>query len=134
MLPSENDLPVNKQFKRVLSAALKRRSSMDSLDGTKAHVFVTFFDPWFKGLEFLADGEKAVVHDHVTELVQQVVDSDLNEEDKNSATNDPPCKKKALDILLGDEDTPESNEEIGKQEVLQYLAEKPSPRNTQQLL
>ncbi len=38
------------------------------------------------------------------------------------------------DILLGDEDTPESNEELGKQEVLQYLAEKPSPRSTQPLL
>ena len=49
---------------------------------------------WFKGLTFLADGAKAVVQDHVTELVQQVVGSDLNEENKNSATSDPPCKKR----------------------------------------
>ena len=41
-------------------------------------------------------------------------------------------KKHALDILLGDEDTQESNEETVKNELLQYLADK--PRDTQQLL
>ena len=43
---------------------------MDSLDGTEARFFFTFFDPRFKGLKFLADGEKTVVHDNDIELVQ----------------------------------------------------------------
>ena len=43
-------------------------------------------------------------------------------------------KKHALDILLGDEDTQESNEETVKNELLQYLADKPPSRDNQPLL
>ena len=69
ILPKDDDLPVFKEFKRVVSDALKRRWSMDRLDVTKAPVFVTFFDPRFKGLKFLTDSERAVVHDHVAKLL-----------------------------------------------------------------
>lgn len=47
---------------------------------------------------------------------------------------EPPSKKQALDILLGNEDTPESREEIGKNELLQHLADKPASRDTHPLL
>ena len=73
---------------------------MDSLDVTKAPVFVTFFDPRFKGLKFLTDNERTIVHNHVAELLQEV---DSGKEDDQISI--PPLKKHALDILLGDEDT-----------------------------
>ena len=102
---------------------------MDSLDVTKAPVLVTFFDPHFKELKFLTDNERTIVHNHVAELLQEV---DSGEEDDQISI--PPLKKHALDILLGDEDTQESNEETVKNELLQYLADKPPSRDTQPLL
>ena len=102
---------------------------MDSLDVTKAPVLVIFFDPRFKGLKFLTDNERTIVHNHVAELLQEV---DNGEEDDQISI--PPLKKHALDILLGDEDTQESNEETVKNELLQYLADKPPSRDTQPLL
>lgn len=88
ILPKENDLPVIKEFKKVISDALKRRWSMDSLDVTKAPVLVTFFNPRFKGLKFLTDNERTIVHNHVAELLQEV---DSGEEDDQISIFEKTC-------------------------------------------
>ena len=50
--PCENDSSTIKNFKKVLSAALKKRWSLDNIDGTKAPAFVSLFDPRLEGSNF----------------------------------------------------------------------------------
>ncbi len=82
----------------------------------------------------MGDAEKDTVKEHLLELIQHVDISDHESNTKDQRSTSPvPLKKRALDILLGDDCALESNEDIAKHEVLQYITEKPSPRDTKTL-
>ena len=128
--PCEDDLPIIRQFKTVVCAALRRRWSFDDIDLYKSPALPSFFDPRFKGLKFISDEKKGLVKDHVLEMVQQVKLTSISIEEDDLHI---PQKRTALDILLGDDGNELSDEEAAKQEVLQYMAEKTSPKETQPL-
>jgi len=121
------DVPAITQFKVVVGAALRVRWSFDDIDVTKPPAIVSAFDPRFKGLKILSDAKKQAMKDHLTSLVEQIEESVEEEEEDAPAS----CKKSALDVLLGQDD--DSTEGAAAQEEIQYLAEKPAPRETKPL-
>ena len=121
-----------REFKKMMVGELKRRWVLESLDTSSYMVLAAALDPRFKQLKFLKDSEIQSVKSELTERMDAFVEQKL----QNSSSSDEPQAKKrktALDILLGEEDTPSSTVSSTTEELNQYMAEKPIPRKSSPL-
>ena len=85
-------------------------------------------DPQFKQLKFLVDSELQLVMSELTERMETIQLSSCEVE-----AVEPPAKKRkaALDLLLGEEETPTLSRTA--EELKQYMAEKLAPRKSSPL-
>ena len=125
---SGHDSAAIREFERVMNVELKRRWELDTLDTSSYPVLAALLDPRFKQLKFLVESEIEFVKSELTERM-----ANFNDHNLSSSGDEPQAKrqKTALDLLLGEQETPAHNSTA--EELNQYMAEKQVPRKSSPL-
>jgi len=122
----ENDSVVIKRFKLCVERQIRTRFALDEINATDISVLASALDPRYKLMKFL-NAEK--ISEIKVELQYQIsqLTPDIEANSSSSSQNlQPPAKKKALDILFGQE---ERNSSVSSDEVELYFSENSIPRS-----
>ena len=141
---TEEDSGAFRSFKVKVAAAI-RRWDLDSLDVTQVSVLATALDPRFRSLKFLMDDKRLAVKAKLLQLAnsakrdferETMESADTDSHSRNGSGTDSPTeaapapkrKKTAFDVLLGEEET-NGDSTNNEEQISQYFAEKPAPRD-----
>ena len=131
--PQEEFVSCLATFRRFVLNEIKQRWELDNLDVSSCMVLASVLDPRFKPLKFLNEEKNESVKAQLISRVTHLIEETLTEE----TPSEPPEKKSksALYILIGEEEgMSTSNSNDPREQVEQYLLEKPVPRQSRIIL
>ena len=125
----ENDSVVIKRFKLCVERQIRTRWSLDEIDATDISVLASALDPRYKTLKLLHAEKISEIKAELLDQISQLASDGVPNSSSSSSTSQnipPPAKKKALDILFGQE---ARNPAVLNDEVELYFSENTIPRS-----